>query len=612
MKKELVLLREKMKAYGFDAYIVPTSDFHQSEYVHDYFKCREFVSGFTGSAGTLVVTMDDACLWTDGRYFLQAEQQLEGSGIRLMKMGQVGVPTVAEYLETALNSHTGRKTLAFDGRVCTLKDISEDRFNTVTGCDLVGEIWRDRPVITPSKVYALDESVIGESHVSKLARLRAAMAEKQADYHIMTNLDEIAWLYNLRGNDVNHTPVFFAYALITPEDNRLYVMDQSLLEDAKTAHHGMKTHLENVTLHRYAEFLEDVKNLPSGILLLDRENTSYAILHTLPDDVEIISCENPVATLKAIKNEIEIASTKKAHLKDGAAMVEFLCWLKTEMEKQVAEQQNSRRCNQYPAACDYDDAFAPITELSASAKLENFRKQQPGFCDLSFETISAYGSNGAIIHYSATEATNKVLEPEGFYLVDSGGQYQDGTTDITRTVALGPLTHDMKLHYTTVLKCHIALCTAQFAPGTTGAELDTLTRTPLHKIGLDYNHGTGHGVGHLLGCHEGPQSISKRDTTHAIVPGMINSDEPGVYIEGDYGIRLENEILCVEMKDGRYGFEPITFCPFEKDAILPELLTADELVWLNDYHRQVREKISPLVSDEAREWLKDAAGEFSL
>ncbi len=609
MKKELVLLREKMKAYGFDAYIVPTSDFHQSEYVHDYFKCREFVSGFTGSAGTLVVTMDDACLWTDGRYFLQAEQQLTGSGIRLMKMGQEDVPTVAEYLETALNSH---KTLAFDGRVCTPKDIPEGRFNTVTGCDLVGKIWRDRPAIKPSKIYALDESVTGESHASKLARLRAAMAKKQADYHIMTCLDEIAWLYNLRGDDVKHTPVFFAYAMITPKEDRLYVMDESLLEDAKDAHRGMKAHLENVTLRRYARFLEDIKRLPTGRLLLDRENTSYAILHTLPDGIEIISCENPVAAMKAIKNEIEIESTKKAHLKDGSAMVEFLCWLKTEMEKQAAEQQNSRRCNQHPAASGYDAAFSPITELSASAKLENFRQQQQGFLDLSFETISAYGSNGAIIHYSATEATNRTLEPKGFYLVDSGGQYHDGTTDITRTIALGPLTYDTKLHYTTVLKCHIALCTAQFPPGTTGAELDALTRAPLHKIGLDYNHGTGHGVGHLLGCHEGPQSISKRDTTHAIVPGMINSDEPGVYIEGDYGIRLENEILCVELENGRYGFKPITFCPFEKDAILPELLTADESAWLNDYHRQVWDKISPLVSDEARDWLKAAAGEISL
>ncbi len=561
MRKELIALREKMKSYGFDAYMVPTSDFHQSEYVHDHFKCREYVSGFTGTAGTLIVTMDEACLWTDGRYFLQAAAQLEGSGIRLMKMGVEGVPTVVEYLEDVLGDDS---VLAFDGRVCTPKDVPEDKFNMVTECDLVGEIWSGRPEIEPSKIYDLPETVTGESHESKLVHLREAMANHDADCCILSALDEIAWLYNLRGDDVKHTPVFFAYALISAEDDRLYVMDESL----------------EGTLC-YDTFLDDIKDLPPGKLLIDKNNTSYAILDSLPEDMEIISHESPVAAMKAIKNEAEIASTKSAHLRDGAAMVEFLCWLKENTDMQ-------------------------ITELDAAAKLEECRRKQDGFRDLSFETISAYGSNGAIVHYSATEETNKALKPEGFYLVDSGGQYEDGTTDITRTVALGLLTDKMKLHYTTVLKSHIALCTAKFEPGTTGAELDELTREPLRKIGLDYNHGTGHGVGHLLGCHEGPQSISPRDKTHAILPGMINSDEPGVYIEGEYGIRLENEILCIE-KEGLYGFEPLTFCPFDKDAILPESLTDAELEWLNDYHRQVYEKISPLVDEETKQWLKEAS-----
>ncbi len=569
MKKELIELREKMKANGFDAYMIPTSDFHQSEYVHDHFKCRELVSGFTGSAGTLVVTMDEALLWTDGRYFLQAADQLEGSGIRLMKMGQEGVPTVVEYLEDVLSD----KLLAFDGRVCTPKDIPEDRFNMVTECDLVGEIWTDRPVIESSEIYELPLAVTGESHESKLSRLRAVMAENGADYHILSSLDEIAWLYNLRGDDVKHTPVFFAYTLITAEDDFLYVMEDG----------------------SYDDFLDDIMTLPAGSLLIDKENTSYAILDSLPENIEIISCESPVAAMKAIKNETEIASTKKAHLKDGAAMAEFLCWLKSEM--------TARSCDSNEAA---SSAAPPITELSAAAKLEDFRRKQDGFNDLSFETISAYGSNGAIVHYAVTEETNRALEPEGLYLVDSGGQYDDGTTDITRTIVLGPLTDEMKLHYTTVLKSHIALCTAKFEPGTTGAELDQLTRKPLREIGLNYNHGTGHGVGHLLGCHEGPQSISPRDKTHPIVPGMINSDEPGVYIEGEYGIRLENEILCIE-KEGRYGFEPITFCPFDLDAVLPELLTDDERRWLNEYHSQVYEKISPLVDDTTRQWLKEAS-----
>lgn len=574
MRKELIALREKMKSYGFDAYMIPTSDFHQSEYVHAHFKCREFVSGFTGSAGTLIVTMEDACLWTDGRYFLQAAAQLEGSGIRLMKMGVEGFPTIVEYLEDVLDDDG---LLAFDGRVCTPKDIPEGKFNMVTECDLVGEIWSDRPVIEPSKIYSLPVSVTGESHDSKLARLREALANHNADYCILSSLDEIAWLYNLRGDDVKHTPVFFAYALLSAEDDRLYVMDSSLeLSDASNG-----SSLESVSLLPYETFLDDIKIFPAGKLLIDKDNTSYAILDSLPENTEILSCESPVAAMKTIKNETEIASTKNAHIKDGAAMAEFLCWLK-------------------------NNTSMSITELDASAKLEECRRKQDGFNDLSFETISAYGSNGAIVHYSATEETNKALKPEGFYLVDSGGQYEDGTTDITRTVALGLLIDEMKLHYTTVLKSHIALCTAKFKPGTTGAKLDELTRAPLRKIGLDYNHGTGHGVGHLLGCHEGPQAISPRDKTHAILPGMINSDEPGVYIEGSYGIRLENEILCIE-KEGLYGFEPITFCPFDIDAILPELLTVDELDWLNDYHRQVYEKISPLVDEKTREWLKEAS-----
>lgn len=575
MRRELIALREKMKACGFDAYMIPTSDFHQSEYVHDHFKCREFISGFTGSAGTLIVTIDEACLWTDGRYFLQAAAQLQDSGIKLMKMGVEGVPTILEYLEDVLGDDG---LLAFDGRVCTTKDIPEDKFNMVTECDLVGEIWTDRPVIEPSAVYELPGSVTGESHSSKLSRLRTVMHEKDTDCCILSALDEIAWLYNLRGDDVKHTPVFFAYALITAEEDRLYVMDESLKTKA-------------IDIRNYDDFLDDIMILPAGKLLIDKDNTSYAILDSLPQNIEIISCESPVASMKAIKNEHEIASTKIAHLNDGAAMVEFLCWLKGSMAQCTANDQ---------------DPSSMITELDAAAKLEECRMKQPGFNDLSFGTISAYGSNGAIVHYAATKETNIPLKPEGFYLVDSGGQYENGTTDITRTIALGPLSDEMKVHYTTVLKSYIALSTAKFEPGTTGAKLDELTRAPLRKIGLDYNHGTGHGVGHLLGCHEGPQAISPRDKTHAILPGMINSDEPGVYIEGSYGIRLENEILCIE-KEGLYGFEPITFCPFDIDAILPELLTVDELDWLNDYHRQVYEKISPLVDEKTREWLKEAS-----
>lgn len=572
MRKELQALREKMKMYGFDAYLIPTTDFHRSEYVHDHFKFREYISGFTGSAGTLVVTMDEAKLWTDGRYFLQAAAQLEGSGIDLMKMGQPGVPTIVEYLEDVLidgavaSDGSAAPVLAFDGRVCSPADIPEGKFNISVNHDLADEIWPDRPAIVPSEIYALDESVTGEASASKLARLRAVMAEKGADYHMITALDEIAWLYNLRGRDVKHTPVFFAYALITPEEDRLYLM-------------GKPPVCKELRIRPYEAFLDDLTQLPAGKMLLNRDVTSYTILSAIPDHMEIISEEDPVTAMKTIKNPIEIESTKKAHIKDGTAMVNFLYWLKNSMEQ--------------------------ITEISAADKLEEFRRRQEGCYDLSFDTISGYGSNGAIIHYSATEKTNTELRPEGLYLVDSGGQYDDGTTDITRTIALGSLTDEMKVHYTAVLRSHIALAMARFKHGTTGAELDAIARKPLQDMGLNYNHGTGHGVGHLLGCHEGPQSISPRDNIHAILPGMINSNEPGVYIEGSHGIRLENEMVCV--KCGQlYGFETITFCPFDRDAILPDKLTDSELKWLNDYHRQVWKKISPLVDEDTKTWLYEA------
>lgn len=561
MRKQLTDLRKKMKEHHIDVYLIPTTDYHESEYVNDYFKCREFVSGFTGSAGTLIVTMDEAKLWTDGRYFLQAATQLSGNGIDLMKIGEPGVPTILEYLKNTL---TADDTLGFDGRVCSSGKILDKYFNISIDNDLVGEIWENRPQIIPSRIYMLDDSVTGESADSKIQRVREFMREKDADYHLTASLEEIAWLYNLRGDDVAHTPVFFAYALITPDEDRLYVMDDSF---------------KGENIYPYEQFYDDIRKLPPGKMLLNESITNYAIIKALPADMGIISGENPVSLFKTIKNPAEISSTRSAHLKDGAAMAEFLCWLKSNIGK------------------------TEITEISAADYLDDCRRKQGAF-DLSFDTISGYGSNGAIIHYCATEETNKTLQLEGLYLVDSGGQYPEGTTDITRTIALGPLTSEMRSHYTAVLKGHIALSTAQFKPGTTGAELDALARGPVTDAGLNYNHGTGHGVGHLLGCHEGPQTISPRGKIYPIEPGMINSNEPGVYIEGSHGIRLENEILCVDLGNGLYGFEPITFCPFDREAISLDKLTDDELAWLNDYHHQVWEKISPLVDSEVREWLK--------
>ena len=569
MRQQLINLRQKMQQNQIDAYLIPTTDYHGSEYVNDYFKCRKYISGFSGSAGTLVITMEEAWLWTDGRYFLQAAKQLEGTGIGLMKMGQPDVPTISEYLETTL---TSEDCLGFDGRVvdCEMGRQLAEKFKVRWDIDLVGEIWTDRPALDGSEIYAIPESVTGESASSKLSRVRRYMKEKGADYHLITKMEEIAWLFNLRGNDVANTPVFFSFALIEQERASLYVLDDS----ADLA-------IDGVEFFPYLQIFEDLGKMQKGRILLDEEIASYAITAAIPDSVEIISDSDPAELMKALKNPVEIAATKNAHIKDGVAMVNFLYWLKKTIGR------------------------VPMSEISAADYLENCRRSQKGWFDLSFGTISGYAGNGAIIHYDPTPETDKELRPEGFLLVDSGGQYEDGTTDITRTIALGPITDVMKAHYTAVLRCNIDLATAKFSAGTTGAQLDEIARKPLKDMGLDYNHGTGHGVGHILSCHEGPQIISPKGTRCPLYPGMITSDEPGVYIEGEYGIRLENELLCVELSSGLYAFETITLCPFDREAILPNRLTDEELEYLNNYHQKVQETLTPLVSKEIAAWLAE-------
>lgn len=564
MRKQILDLQNKMREHNIDAYLIQTNDFHGSEYMNNYFKYREFLSGFTGSAGTMVVTKTGAYLWTDGRYFLQAGSQLSGSGITLMKSGEPDVPSIKDFLLSTLSPH---QTLGFDGRVTSLSDDIAAMFNICSDHDLVGDIWHDRPAIEPSKIYPLSDHVTGKSAEGKLASLRTFMKNKEYDFFITTNLEEIAWLYNLRGNDIPHTPVFFAFLLITPDEDRLYILDSTF---------------NSRRVYPYTQFFEDIGQLPAGRLLLKKEDVNFSILRSIPDHVEVISQTSPVALMKCRKNAAEIAATRNAHLKDGAAMADFLYWLKTNIGK------------------------TEISEISASDYLEACRRDQDGCFDLSFDTISGYAENGAIIHYSATAETNKTLKPEGFLLVDSGGQYVDGTTDITRTIALGALTDEMKEHYTAVLKGHIALASARFRKGTTGADLDGLARKPVHDIGLNYNHGTGHGVGHILSCHEGPQTISPRGGNVPILPDMICSNEPGIYIEGSHGIRLENEILCTEADDGMYEFETITFCPFDRDAIIKDKLTEEELKWLNSYHLQVYQRISPYISENTKKWLHEA------
>lgn len=545
--ERITALREKMKENGITIYVVPSTDCHESEYVCPHYRARAYMTGFTGSAGTAVITMDDAGLWTDGRYFLQAEAELSGSGIELMKEGMAEVPTPEEYIE-ALSKKAGSKRLrlGFDGRVVSAAQGSrfEALADIVWDIDLVGEIWQGRPEIKPSHIYELDISVTGETCSSRLAGVRNEMTG--CDFLLVTNLEQIAWLYNLRGDDIRHTPVFFAFALIGKDKDFLYVMDESL---------------ERKNLRPYMQIFDDLKSLKNCSISIEKSGVSYALLSCLDSSVEIIDRENPIELMKAVKNDTEIACTRSAHIRDGAAMVKFLYWLKTNA--------GSRH----------------ITEISAAGYLEECRRQQ-GAYDLSFDTIAGYEAHGAVIHYQATERSNVQIKPEGFLLVDSGGQYRDGTTDITRTVATGPVTADRKYAYTAVLKSNIRLATARFGYETTGAELDSLARKPLTDRGFDFNHGTGHGVGHMLSVHEGPNTISRRGGKCRMLPGMITSDEPGVYFAGEYGIRLENELLCIE-DDGALCFETITLCPFEREAIEARLLSDDELEFLNRYHSKV-------------------------
>lgn len=578
MKKELELLQGVMRENGVAICIVPTNDFHGSEYINEYFRSRQFISGFTGSAGTLVVCEDSAYLWTDGRYFLQASLQLKESGIELMKTGEPGVPEIDEFLEKNLKEGD---VLAFDGRVlaCRIGDKYKqiaDKCGAITkfDLDLPDLVWTERPKLLGNSIWALPETSYGEPFEEKLARVREAMIKSSVNYHLITGLEENAWLYNLRGSDVDRSPIFFSFTLITPDSITLYKFGDDFDDLLKE---------KGVTVKSYLDIFEDIKLLPNeAAVLADFDAASYSLIKSIPAPCKIVDGLSPASVFKSVKNHIEIAATKEAHMYDGIAMVNFIYWLKNTVKKQS------------------------LTEISASDHLESLRRAQPGFIDLSFDTIAGYMSNGAIIHYSATPESDTSLEANGFILVDSGGQYLKGTTDITRTIALGALTYKMKEYYTAVLRGHLDLAMAKFKAGTTGCDLDYLARKALQEIGLDYNHGTGHGVGHVLSVHEGPQRISKLPNKYKLEPGMITSDEPGVYIEGEFGIRIENEILCKEA-DGNADelyFEMLTLCPYEPDAIISERLTEEERSYLNDYHKMVYSKLAPLLEPEVRNWLR--------
>lgn len=581
-----------MEQAGIDAYVIPTEDFHGSEYVGDYFKCREYVSGFTGSAGTLVVAADFAGLWTDGRYFLQAEQQLSGSGIELCKMGQPGVPTVQQWLETHL---TAGQVLGFDGRTMNAatgtaleQSLKKQGVSIRYELDLVGEIWPDRPGLSTAAAWELSTRYTGRSRVEKLAALREDLQKAGADSYILTSLDDLAWLLNIRGGDVACCPVVLGYLMLDGRGVGLYA-DETKFDGALRA----ALEADGVALRPYGDIFADIRALlPGQTVLVDPGKVSFSIRRSIPQGVRVLEQPNPTELPKAKKTPAEQKNMRNAHIKDGVALTRFMKWLGEHVGKE------------------------PITEISAAKKLEEFRAEQEHYLGPSFDPIFGYGPHGAIIHYSATAESDCAIDSRGFLLSDTGGHYLEGSTDVTRTFALGPLTEEMRHHYTLVLRGNLHLAAAKFRAGCTGLSLDILARRPLWNEGLDYNHGTGHGVGYLLSVHEGPQNIRYQSTGKAakLEPGMITSDEPGLYLPGKYGIRLENLLLCVEQETGDYGtflgFEVLTMCPFDLDAVEIEALTAEEKTLLNGYHKKVRETLAPYLTEDENAWLGTATREI--
>ena len=586
IKERLMKLREEMNKEGMQAYIIPTSDFHETEYVSEYFAARKYMSGFTGSAGVLVVLLDKAGLWTDGRYFIQAANQLAGSGIDLMKQGQEDTPSIEEYIVTNL---TQGSIVGFDGRVMNVNDANKYKqafmmhdIKMVTDKDLVGRIWDDRPALPCTETFHYDEKYAGKSISDKLTQVREAMKGYNCRSHIVTKIDEIAWLYNLRAHDVPHFPVALAYTIIKENDAMIYIDASRLDEESKTLF--AQNHIQ---VKDYEAIYEDVKTL-EGPVLVDGNFVNSKIVYTL--NTEIVYAQDPIVLLKAMKNEIELANTRNAHIKDGVACTKFMYWLMQNINN-------------------------GISEMSAQEKLQELRKEQADYLEDSFNTICAYKEHAAMMHYSSNEETNVELKPEGMLLVDSGGQYLDGTTDITRTFVLGSITEEEKKWFTLALKGHIRLEKANFLYGCRGLNLDILARGPLWDLDMDYQCGTGHGVGHLSNVHEAPNGfrwkiVPERNDSCVLEEGMITSNEPGVYVEGEFGIRHENEMVIVKGNKNFYGqfmhFETLTFVPFDRKGIDKSLLSEDELAWLNDYHASVYEKISPFLTNEEAEWLKEA------
>lgn len=588
IKSRIESLRSLMKERSIDAFIIPSSDNHGSEYVSDYFRVRQWISGFTGSAGTVVITEKEAHLWVDGRYFLQGEQQIQGTEYILERMGEPGVKTYTQWI--CDNVKTGG-TVSFNGKVFTVSQLhdleesfKEKGIKTKPEEDIFDIIWKDRPTMPNKKIFIHEDSYAGKTVEEKLTLVKEEMKNINVNNLLLASLDDIAWLLNLRGGDVECNPVFLSYFLISDDKYILYVDKEKLNEKIINLLSS-----KSISIKDYNDIVSDLK-LIKGNITFDPSKTNVWLKESINKEVNTIEKRNITTDLKARKNSVELKNIENAHIKDGVAMVKFIKWVKENVNNEE------------------------ITEISAAEKLKELREEGEDFIDISFDTIAGYGPHGAIIHYKASEESSLKLQPKGLFLVDSGAQYLDGTTDITRTIALGELTEEEKEDYTLVLKGHLNLSTAIFLEGTPGCSLDVLARRALWSKGLDFKHGTGHGVGYLLNVHEGPQGIRRELNPIALEEGMIVSNEPGVYKADKHGVRIENLIAVQEKEKNDFGkfmcFKDLTLCPYELDAINISLLNEDEKSWLNDYHKKVLEKLSSYLLEDEVLWLKNATKEI--
>ena len=587
IQNRLQALREAMRAAGIDYYMIPTADFHNSEYVSDYFKVREYFCNFSGSNGTLVIWQEGAGLWTDGRYFIQAEKELEGTSVTLYRMREEGVPTITEFL--VQNMKQGQ-TLGFDGRVIPAqsgkeyeKKFADKQISIVYDKDLAEGIWTDRPAFPAGKVTVLDEQIAGKSFEEKRGQILEKLEKEGADAFLLTKLDDLMWLFNIRGCDVECNPVAMSYGYLTKERSVLFIQ-KSVLDD------GVRAYLDKkgIEVEDYEDVVEFLRGLsPKGKTLVDVRHCSYALYKTLAQKQKPVEKKNPTELLKAIKNPVELANMEKMYLKDSLALTKFIYWLKKNIGK------------------------AEITEITAADKLEEFRREIPECLGLSFPTIGGYKANAAMMHYEATPESFAVLKPEGLFLVDSGGQYLGATTDVTRTIVLGPISDEIRQHYTVVAAGMLQMTNARWLHGCTGRNLDILARQPVWNIGLDYKCGTGHGVGYILNVHEGPQGLSwqyAEGRPEAVIEeGMDLTNEPGIYVEGSHGIRIENVMVAKNDVKNEYGqfmhFETLTWVPIDMEAIDEKYMTETQRAYLYKYQREVYEKLSPYLDDEEKAWL---------